>query len=239
MDGRIGNAVELVGLYRVFQSGRHEHRTVLNGLDLTVRRGEVHGLLGPNGSGKTTLCKILATLLLPTGGTAFVEGHDVVRSADQVRRAVGLVLGGERGLYSRLTARQNLVFWAALYGLPTKLAGERAAMLLRRLGLADRADDRVESFSRGMKQRVHLARGLISDPRVVVMDEPTVGLDPVAAHEFRRLVGELRADGRTILITTHDMAEAQAVCDRVSFIDDGNLLMTVDPRDITEWAAGH
>src|SRR5204862_3174623 len=125
----------------------------------------------------------------------------------QVRPLLGIVLGSDRGLYTRLSARQNLQYWGALYRLPRADIRRRAAMLLDRVGLSDRADQRVEEFSRGMKQRLHLARGLMSDGRVLLLDEPTTGMDPVAALEFRRLIGELRGEGRTLLIATHDMDE--------------------------------
>jgi ABC-2 type transport system ATP-binding protein len=226
-------------LRRVFNSRKGEPRVALHGLDLTIESGEVHGLLGPNGAGKTTLCKILSTVLLPTSGTASVAGHDVVDRADQVRRSVGIVFGGERGLYTRLTARQNLMYWSALYRQSTRDGRRRVPALLERVGLKDRADERVETFSRGMKQRLHLARGLIGDPLVVILDEPTVGMDPVATREFRTLVGELRAERRTILITTHDMAEAEAVCDRVSLIDDGKLITTEEPGTIGRWLSAY
>jgi ABC-2 type transport system ATP-binding protein len=230
-----GNAVEVTGLCREYRGRKHGRRQALDGLDLRIAVGQVHGLLGPNGAGKTTLCKILATLLLPSAGTALVAGHDVVADPGSVQRAVGIVLGGERGLYTRLSARQNLMFWAALYRQPTRVARHRVDALLERVGLRDRAHERVETFSRGMKQRLHLARGLVGDPVVVVLDEPTIGMDPVAARDFRALVGELRDDGRTILLTTHDMAEAEAVCDRVSLIDNGRLLGTEDPTAIGRW----
>lgn len=189
----------------------------------------VHGLLGPNGAGKTTLVKILATILLPTSGTARVMGRDVVREAARVRPLVGIVLGGDRGLYTRLTARQNLRYWASLYGMPRAQAARRSDVLLDAVGLAERADDRVETFSRGMKQRLHLARGLVGDPAVLFLDEPTSGLDPVGAREFREMVRSVRRMGRTVLLATHDMAEAEALCDEVTFIDRGALLATERP----------
>jgi ABC-2 type transport system ATP-binding protein len=233
-------AVEVRGLTRVFSGGRGktDHRA-LDGFDLAVGPGEVHGLLGPNGAGKTTLCKILSTVLLPTSGTARILGLDVVADAKRVRPVLGIVFGGERGLYARMTAAQNLRFWAALYGLGRRAGRDRAAALLDRVGLGARADDRVETYSRGMKQRLHLARGLIGDPRVLILDEPTVGMDPVSAHEFRDLVEELRGEGRAVLLTTHDMAEAEALCDRVSFIDGGRLLRCEDPRVLGELLSRH
>ena len=210
-------------------------RSALAGVDLAVPAGEVHGLLGPNGAGKTTLCKILSTVLLPTGGRALVAGHDVVTARAAVRPLVGIAFGGERGLYPRLTARRNLRYWAAMYGHGGAAGRARADALLARVGLAARADERVETFSRGMQQRLHLARALVGDPAVVVLDEPTTGMDPVAAREFRTLVGELRGEGRTVLLTTHDMAEAEAVCDRVSFLDRGRLLGTGSPALVGRW----
>jgi ABC-2 type transport system ATP-binding protein len=178
-------------------------------------------------------------VLLPTAGAAEIHGYDVVKQARSVRPLIGLVFGGERGLYWRLTARQNLRYWAALYRVPRRQVAERVEGLLAQVGLAERAHERVETWSRGMKQRLHLARGLVGDPRVLILDEPTTGMDPVAAREFRSLVRDLRDEGRTLLITTHDMAEAETVCDRVSLIDEGRLLRTEDPRTIGGWVAAH
>lgn len=231
--------VEVEDLRRTFPRKGDSPRAALDGLSLAIPDGEVHGLLGPNGAGKTTLCRILSTVLLPTSGTARIAGLDVVTDTAAVRRAIGVVFGGERGLYNRLTARQNLLYWSSLFRMRTSVAKPRVEQLLERMGLADRADERVETYSRGMKQRLHLARGLINDPKVVILDEPTVGMDPVAAHDFRALVGELRADGRTLLLTTHDMAEAEAVCERVSLIDNGRLLGTEQPGTIGRWMAAY
>ena len=241
IDKNTALAVEVKSLVRTYRTGkgwrpRGPEVTALAGLDLTVPVGEVHGLLGPNGSGKTTLCRILSTSLLPTSGKAFVLGHNVVTHTASVRPLVGIVYGGERGLYYLLTARQNLRYWAALYHLPDHIALERIQNLLERVGLTDRADKTVETFSRGMKQRLHLARGLIGDPRLVLLDEPTTGLDPVAARDFRQLVHELRDEGRTILITTHDMAEAEQICDRVTLIDGGRVLATQTPSWLAQRA---
>jgi ABC-2 type transport system ATP-binding protein len=211
----------------------------LEGISLDVEVGEVHGLLGPNGAGKTTLVKILSTVLLPTAGSASVMGHDVVRETAAVRPLIGIVFGGDRGLYTNLTGRQNLAYWAALYNIPAKETRARVERLLERVGLAERADDLTQTYSRGMKQRLHLARGLVGQARVLFLDEPTIGMDPLAARDFRRLVNELRAEGRTILITTHDMAEAEAVCDRVALIDHGRLLAVETPRTLAQIMAKH
>ena len=228
-------AVEIDGLCRNFQRKRGTPVKALDGVSLTVSEGEVHGLLGPNGAGKTTLCKILGTVLLPSSGSARVCGHDVVTHTGRVRPLTGIVFGGEKGLYQRLTPRQNLRYWAALYRLPRHEGALRADRLLAEMGLEERADDPVETFSRGMKQRLHLARGLLADPRLVILDEPTTGMDPVAARGFRDLIGRLKREGRTVLITTHDMSEAESVCDRVSLITDGRLIATENPRTIGGW----
>jgi ABC-2 type transport system ATP-binding protein len=220
-------AVRARGVGRVYRKTRRSPEVVaLDGIDLDLAEGEVHGLLGPNGAGKTTLVKIISTVLLPTSGSVEVLGHDVTREPRAVRRLVGVVFGGERGLYTRVSARRNILFWGAMYGLRGRELRQRADGLLDRVGLADRADVPVETFSRGMKQRLHLARGLVHDPRVVFLDEPTAGMDPVAAREIRGLVRELQGERRSILLATHDMAEATALCQRVTLIDRGKVLLS-------------
>jgi len=225
-------AVEIEEIRRVFTPRKRDPVTALDGVSLTIPVGEVHGLLGPNGAGKTTLVKILSTVLLPSAGHALVCGNDVVTQTKAVRPLIGIVFGGERGLYTRLTARQNLEYWGALYRLSGAEIKARTAMLLERVGLTERADQRVEEYSRGMQQRLHLARGLMGDARVLFLDEPTTGMDPLAAREFRILIGELKGEGRTILLTTHDMVEAETVCDRVTLIDRGRILATETPRTL-------
>lgn len=220
-------AVQAYGVGRVYRKTRTSAEVVaLAGVDLEIAEGEVHGLLGPNGAGKTTLVKIISTVLLPSSGTVKVLGHDVAQDPRAVRRVVGVVFGGERGLYTRVSARRNLLFWGAMYGLRGREIERRADVLLERVGLHDRADSPVETFSRGMKQRLHLARGLVHDPRVLFLDEPTAGMDPVAAREFRTLVRELQGEGRAVLLATHDMAEATDLCQRVTLIDRGTVLLS-------------
>ncbi|MFD7712645.1 ABC transporter ATP-binding protein [Streptomyces sp. NPDC059785] len=222
-------AIDITDLRRVFAKRRQPDHTALDGVDLRVDTGEVFGLLGPNGAGKTTLSRILSTLLLPTSGRVLVCGHDAVSEPRAVRARVGLVLGGERGLYGRLSAHRNLEYWAALCRVPRRVARERIDWLLSDLGLADRAHEPVESFSRGMLQRVHLGRALVADPPVLILDEPTSGMDPNAAAAFRQRVRALRDAGKTVLLTTHDMAEAEELCTRVAFIDRGRILATDSP----------
>jgi ABC-2 type transport system ATP-binding protein len=229
-----GPAVVAEDVTRVFEPRRKRDANViaLDRVSLEIPVGEIHGLLGPNGAGKTTLVKILSTVLVPTSGRARVLGHDVVDEPKAVRPLIGIVFGGERGLYWRLTARQNLEYWGALYRVPGSEVRRRAQQLLERVGLADKADERVETFSRGMKQRLHLARGLVGDGKVLFLDEPTTGMDPLAGREFRNLIEELKGEGRTILLATHDMVEAESVCDRVTLIDRGKIVATESPRTL-------
>jgi ABC-2 type transport system ATP-binding protein len=231
-------AIETEALTRKYPSGNNRADILaLNGLSMRVEQGEVRGLLGPNGAGKTTLVKILSTVLLPSAGRAWVLGHDVVTATASVRPLIGIVFGGDKGLYMKLTGRQNLEYWAALYQVPRGQTRARIQNLLERTGLHDRADHLVQTYSRGMKQRLHLARGLVANARILYLDEPTIGMDPMAARDFRQIVKELREEGRTILLTTHDMAEAEALCDRVALIDRGKLLAVETPARLSEYVA--
>ena len=235
--------VEIEQLRREYQIDTRQRKrrpppiVALDDVSFSIEEGEILGLLGPNGAGKTTLVKILSTILLPTSGTARVMGHDVVGETGRIRPLIGIVFGGERGLYQRLTARQNLLYWSALYKIPGAGAKPRVEQLLQRVGLSDRSDSSVETFSRGMRQRLHLARGLIPDPPILFLDEPTTGMDPVAARDFRDLVKALKSEGRTILLTTHNMAEAESVCDRVALIDRGRVRAIETPRVLGSWIA--
>lgn len=233
-------AVKTEALERRYKTpGRKAEIHALAGVSLQIEQGEIHGLLGPNGAGKTTLVKILSTVLLPSAGTAAVLGYDVAKNAAAVRPLIGIVFGGDRGLYNQLTARETLRYWAALYHVPPRETNARADALLERVGLIDRADSRVETYSRGMKQRLHLARGLMGDAQVLFLDEPTIGMDPLAARDFREIVKDLKAKGTTILLTTHDMAEAEAVCDGVSLIDHGKMLAVETPASLARLISQH
>lgn len=208
-------------------------------VDLEVGRGELFGLLGPNGAGKTTLVKLLCTLLLPTSGRAWVGGYDVVKEPGKVRQRLGVVLGGERALYWRLTGRENLWFFSQLYNIPRRRAQRRIDELLELVGLRDRGNDRVENYSKGMKQRLHLARGLLNEPEILILDEPSIGLDPVAARDLRKLVRSLsREHGRTVLFTTHYMFEAEELADRVGIIMRGGLIALDSPESLRKGMRG-
>ena len=202
----------------------------LRGVNLEVSSGEVYGLLGPNGAGKTTLTKILATLLLPTSGTARVLGLDVSTESRAIRSRIGLVLGGERGLYNRVSGRENLRYFADLYGVPVARRARRIDEVLELVGMTSAADRRVEEYSRGMKQRIHLARGLLHEPELLFLDEPTIGLDPKSAREIRKLIRTLASQGVTIFLTTHYMFEAEELCHRISVLTRGRIVAedTVD-----------
>src|SRR5437867_2806149 len=175
----------------------------VRGISFHVERGELFGLLGPNGAGKTTTIKMLITLLLPTSGTARVMGFDVVRDTEAVRQRIGYVFGGDRGLYDRVSGVDNLRYFAELYGVDPAEQKRRIAALLELVGLTGREKEKVEGYSRGMRQRLHIARGLLHDPPVVFLDEPTLGLDPIGARELRATIRSLADAGKTVLLTTH------------------------------------
>jgi ABC-2 type transport system ATP-binding protein len=204
----------------------------LRGISFEVAAGELFGVAGPNGAGKTTTVRILSTLLEPTRGRAEVLGMDVVGQARALRRRIGILFGGERGLYGRVSGRHNLRYFANLYGLPSRHATRRIGELLELVGLADRADDKVDTYSRGMKQRLHIARVLLHEPEVMFLDEPTIGLDPVGAREVREMVSGLRASGHTIILTTHYLQEADELCDRLAVIAAGRLLTVASPAEL-------
>jgi ABC-type multidrug transport system ATPase subunit len=241
----MGNlAIEAVGLRRTYRSRvgwlRPQRTEVeaVRGVSLQVRRGELFGLLGPNGAGKTTTIKLLNTLLIPTGGTARVCGHDVVTQTREVRRRIGYVFGGDRGLYDRLSGLDNLRYFAELYGVAPRVQRARIAELLDLVGLAGRERERVEGYSRGMRQRLHIARGLLHSPEVLFLDEPSIGVDPVAARELRRTVAGLAATGTTVLLTTHYMAEADELCDRIAVIAGGRIRALGSPAELKHRADG-
>src|SRR4051795_13366828 len=204
----------------------------VRGVSFGVEKGELFGLLGPNGAGKTTTIKMLITLLLPTSGHARVLGHDVVEDAREVRRRIGYVFGGDRGLYERLSAYDNLRYFAELYGVSGKAQRMRIDEVLELVGLKGRESERVEGFSRGMRQRLHIARGILHDPEVVFLDEPTIGVDPVGARELRATMASLVAAGKTVLLTTHYMFEADSLCDRIAVIAKGEIVAEGTPRDL-------
>jgi len=230
------DAVEVRSLRRVYRTTigvlRRKAKEVVavDDISFSLRPGELFGLLGPNGAGKTTTVKMLTTLLIPTGGTALILGKDVVHQAEEIRARIGFIFGGERGLYWRLSGIDNLRYFASLYHVEPAVARKRIASLLELVGLADRGKEKVEGYSRGMMQRLHIARTLLHDPEVLFLDEPTIGLDPVGARELRQVILDLQAEKKTILLTTHYMFEADALCQRVAVINKGKIVALDTPE---------
>ncbi len=203
------DAIETHALTRVFGD-----RTAVDQLSLSIPAGSVFGFLGPNGAGKTTTVRMLAALIAPTSGTAFVAGNQLGQDNEAIRRSIG-ILTETPGLYDRLSAWQNLIFYARLYDVDAKQASIQTERYLRELDLWERRDDKVAGFSKGMRQKLAIARALLHEPQVVFLDEPTSGLDPEAARTVLNFVKSLRAEGRTIFLTTHNLAEADELCDLV------------------------
>lgn len=195
---------------------RFERLTAVQDLDLEVREGEVFGFLGPNGAGKTTTLRLLCALIAPTSGTAEVAGFRLGAQDEQIRASVG-ILTEQPGLYERQSAEDNLLFFAALFGLSPKVAREQTERYLRLMGLWDRRAEAVATFSRGMKQKMAIARAAIHEPRIIFLDEPTTGLDPDAARTVREFIAQIRGEGRTVFLCTHNLDEADRLCDRIAF----------------------
>jgi ABC-2 type transport system ATP-binding protein len=235
--------VEAIDLKRTYRTStgtlRRKWKDVeaVRGVSFEIEKGELFGLLGPNGAGKTTTIKMLITLLIPTAGTAHVLGYDVVKDAREVRKRIGYVFGGERGVYERLSGWDNLRYFAELYGVPPHEQKQRIEFLLELVGLKGREQERTEGYSRGMKQRLHVARGLLHDPPVIFLDEPTIGLDPVGARELRATIASLVDAGKTVLLTTHYMFEADALCDRIAVINRGEIVAHGTPGDLKRGVA--
>lgn len=232
------NAVEAIRLHRIYRTKTGVFRqTVIEipavqEISFQVEQGELFGLVGPNGAGKTTTIKMLTTLLIPTSGYALVQGYNVVKSANDVRKLIGFIFGGERGLYWRLSGIDNLRYFASLYHVDPAISKKRIPYLLELVGLKDRGNERVEGYSRGMKQRLHVARTLLHDPQILFLDEPTIGLDPVGAREFRQVIRSLQSEKKTILLTTHYMFEADELCQRIGIINHGKMIALDTPANL-------
>ncbi|MCD5325759.1 MULTISPECIES: ABC transporter ATP-binding protein [Pontibacillus] len=198
--------------------------TALNHVSFTVPAGKVVGLLGENGAGKTTLLRCIATLLTPTEGTITVDGFNAATNPNEVKRRIGVLFGGETGLYNRLTARENLTYFANLYGLSKHEAKVAIEELAVKFGMREYLDRRVGEFSKGMRQKVAISRTLIHDPDIILLDEPTTGLDITSSNVFRQMILQLKHQGKTILFSSHIMEEVQALCDSVAMIHKGQLV---------------
>jgi ABC-2 type transport system ATP-binding protein len=203
--------------------------TAVDEISFSVNSGEVFGFLGPNGAGKTTTIRMLTGQMHPSSGEATVAGYDILTESVQIKPKIGVIFE-HQNLYERLTARDNLNFMRQLYGLERS----RVDQVLELVGLKDRANEKLKKYSKGMKQRLLIARALLHEPEILFMDEPTVGLDPVIAHDIRHLISQLSEDGRTIFLTTHYMEEADRLCDRVAIIYHGRIIASDTPKNLKE-----
>lgn len=219
----------------LFKKERRE-KIALDNVYLTIYDGELFGLLGPNGAGKTTLVRCIATLLIPDKGEIKIFGKDISKNPNFARSNIGLLTSGERTLYWKLSALDNLRFFAALYGLSGKERDKRIDYLLELLELKDVADERVEKYSSGMKQKLSLARALLHNPKILLLDEPTLGLDPAFARFIRNFIKEelIKKEKKTILLTTHYMDEADELCQRIAFIHNGKIIDVKTPEEFKE-----
>jgi ABC-2 type transport system ATP-binding protein len=226
-------AIELEQVSRFFDALRKDRRVVaLDKVDLQVGEGELFGLLGPNGAGKSTLIKILATLLLPSSGTARVLGHDVAHEPKAVRPRINMVSGGETSGYGMLSVKENIWMFSQFYGIPSKVAKQRMEELIDALDLGYRADSRLRTLSTGERQKMNLVRALITSPDLLFLDEPTLGLDVTSSHLIRDHIRGWVDEGHTLLLTTHYMMEAEDLCDRVAIIDQGRILACDTPSKL-------
>lgn len=237
MSQQLAIKTEQLGrIYKIRGGKRDEpkRRVALAEVELEVPYGEFFGLLGPNGAGKTTLIKILTTLLAPSSGCALVAGHDVATQPELVRPQINMVSGGESSGYGLLTVRENLWMFGQFYGLDNRTTRKRIDGLLEMIGLSERANTKISELSTGLRQKMNIVRGFLSDPRVVFLDEPTLGLDVNAGREVRRFVRNWVAESptRTMLLTTHYMAEADELCDRVAIINAGRVLACDTPANL-------
>ncbi|HEV8114430.1 MAG TPA: ATP-binding cassette domain-containing protein [Planctomycetota bacterium] len=226
-------AVEAIGLRKVFVDPKRGKVEALCGLDLDCRAGEIYGMLGPNGAGKTTTLRVLATLLAPTSGTARIDGVDVAADPLEVRRRIGF-LSGTTGLYPRLTPRETLAYFGKLHGIESGELEGRIGALLDRFGMREYADARCESLSTGQRQKVSIARAVLHDPPVLILDEPTTGLDVLASSAMIEFIESRRAAGTCVLFSTHVLSEAERLCDRIGVIFRGRLLAAGTLPELSE-----
>lgn len=228
-------AVNVKNLHKVFYSIRgfwrqRKHPVVaVEDISFDIKQGELFGIVGPNGAGKTTTVKMLSTLLLPTSGTASIFGLDILRDTAKIRARIGFTFGGNKGLYGRLSGLDNLRYFAELYKIDPDVIPGRIQELFETVGLTGREQDRVETYSSGMQQRLHLARAMLHDPELIFLDEPTIGIDPIGAREIRQLVKELVKRGKTVLLTSHYMHEVEELCDRIAIVNHGKIIALDTP----------
>ena len=229
------SAIKTVDLYRFYKKGKRIIEA-LKGVNIEVEKGELFGLLGPNGAGKTTLIKILTTILLPSKGKAFVLGNDVEKNTLKIRERINMVSGGEWSGYGILTVRENLWMFSQFYGIPSRVAKRRIEEYLEIFGLKEDGNTKVSKLSTGMRQKMNIIRGIISDPEVLFLDEPTLGLDVQIARTVRSFIKSWMRErpGRTILLTTHYLHEAEELCDRIAIINNGRIVALDTPKGLKE-----
>src|SRR2546426_4986402 len=230
--------VTVQGLTKTFYDESRGQIRAVDGIDFVCNEGEVFGLLGANGAGKTTTLRMLSTILRPTAGTASVLGHDVLKDPEGVRKNLGF-FSATTALYPRLTARETIEFFARINQYPSKRVPERVEYLIHRFGLEKYVDARIEKLSSGMKQKVSVARTVAHDPAILIFDEPTVGLDVLNALDVQETIGELRAEGKTIIFSTHIMSEAERLCDRIAIIHGGRILASDTLAGLRESTGQH
>jgi sodium transport system ATP-binding protein len=230
--------VRAEGLTKIFYDEARGEVRAVDGVDFGCGRGEIFGLLGANGAGKTTTLRMLCTVLQPTAGRAWVMGHEVGTAPERVRASLGFY-SATTALYPKITPRETLRFFAAVNRYPRDRIEDRADALIRRFGLEDYADTRVEKLSTGMKQKVSIARTVVHDPPVLIFDEPTVGLDVLNALDLRAIIAGLRDEGKAILFSTHIMSEAEQLCDRIAIIHHGRILATGTLAELREATGLH
>ncbi len=217
---------------KFFKTLEKKEFKAVDGVSFDIYEGEIFGFLGPNGAGKTTTIKMITGLLRPTGGYVRVMGNDVDKNPVEALKSIGTVLAGDRSIYWKLTGRENLEYFASLYGCSSKEAKDRTNNILKRLDLEEKADVLVEKYSTGMKQKIALGKALISEAPVILLDEPTLGLDPQSALNLREIIMELKEEGKTVLLTTHYMEEADFLCDRIAIIDGGKIIALDTPENL-------
>jgi len=225
---RSGSLIEVRGVNKKYRG-----RKALKDITFDVREGEVLGIIGPNGAGKTTLISLLATINRPESGSIHISGVDILKDPGKIRASLGYV-PQENALYPMLTAYENLDFWAGIYGVDKKVKKEKIDFVLRLLRLEDRKDDKVRTFSGGMKKRLNIAASLLHDPGILIMDEPTAGFDILSRVTIADLILELKKSGRTIIITSHHVDDLEDICDRIIVLREGNLLYSGSPGEIME-----
>src|SRR5688572_9477506 len=225
--------VHVQHLHKTYEDPTGQPIHAANDVSLTCRAGEIFGLLGPNGAGKTTTLRCLATILTPTTGDAIVAGHDLLKDPEGVRRSIGF-LSGTTGLYARLTPRETLRFFGAMYGMNGEALGRRVEETLALFDVTTYADRPNDRLSTGMKQRVGLARAVVHDPPVLILDEPTTGLDPVVSRTVETAVRKLADSGKCVLFSTHMLAQAQDLCDRVAVMAHGRILAVGTRHELYE-----